>query len=142
MYNTARILMQTGCRFTELYAENWKQVDSNTYLLYTPKTKNYRVMQKQCLTSEFIDYINTLDNSLFVLSKSSFSYNWKVLRQPVYFTDKEKNIATHIFRYFYIRNRLNQGFEPEEIQQDINHANLKQTISYLNNNIYINEIKI
>ena len=139
MYNTCEVLMHTGLRYNELKTENWKQISDTSFIVYTSKTKSYRLIELDQLNEAFLSYFFNNDYSSLIIFQSTFRYRWLLACLPTFSTDTENDILSHIFRYYYIRKLKDAGMEIAEIMQKINHQDESTTSNYVSKNIYINK---
>jgi len=138
VFNALQILMLTGIRISELYFENWSQIDDENWKLYCSKTKSTRYFKSDNLPLNFRLGIieNNYDNFRFEQSTLN-SYKKSYITQR-FKTAQEHLTSWHIFRYLYTRRLYyEQQKTVQEIKTTMSHASVSITSNYIFNNIYL-----
>ena len=135
IYNFIHTLFITGLRPIEiLQPSRWLSIDNETFTVKLAKGNKSRVISKSLLLNGISKYYKNTDEIGNILSVRYLErqYNKYIIHK---FKLNKKNLSLYIFRHHFIKQLSINGLSPEQIQNIMCHADIRNTYNYLNSNI-------
>lgn len=136
-YNCLLCLYNTGLRYNEFYETNrWSKINAYSYLVNLEKGSSPRVILISQLTQMFCNYIdNNMNLYNYMRQDTMTRYIYKKGMYGKLYVG-QKGVATHLFRYNYVRKLYDSGLSYAQIASDMGEVNVINTIAYGTHPIY------
>lgn len=131
------LLSLYGFRYTEVYEVNrWTDFDQLNYNVDTAKNSNDRLIPKNTVPENYKRMI-TEETEKFDLCRYSTVARWfNYLFQYNDISVGNKEVSTHFFRYFSMKEKDSLGWSTQEIADYFGEVELNNVVNYVNASMY------
>lgn len=132
-----KAMHSAGLRSSEACDVGFHIINSETTVnIYQRKTKSFRTVEKNLLSNNYIQLIINGLNHPKISTERQLRYSTKLGFNNFILKAGNKQISSHIFRYNYVRQLMELGYEADYIQANIAHASRTVTLQYMHQPIY------